>query len=53
MTRPTTIIGLAALIVVGIIIADLVTHPKGTTAAANGINTLAKTSVSGLLGKKP
>jgi len=53
MTRPTTIIGLAGLIVVGIIVADLVTHPSGTTAAANGINTLAKTSVSGLLGKKP
>ena len=53
MTRPTTIIGLAGLIVVGVIIADLVTHPGGTTAAASGINTLAKTSVSGLLGKKP
>jgi len=53
MTRPTTIIGLAALVVVGVIVADLVTHPAGTTAAANGINTLAKTSVSGLLGKKP
>ena len=51
MTRPTTIIGLAGLIVVGVIIADLVTHPGGTTAAANGINTLAKTSVQGLLGK--
>ena len=53
MTRPTTIIGLAGLIVVGVIIADLVTHPNGTRAAANGINTLAKTSVSGLLGKTP
>jgi len=53
MTRPTTIIGLAGLIVVGVIIADLVTHPAGTRAAANGINTLAKTSVSGLLGQKP
>lgn len=53
MTRPTTIIGLAGLIVVGVIIADLVANPAGTRAAANGINTLAKTSVSGLLGKKP
>lgn len=51
MTRPTTLIGLAGLIVVGIIIADLVTHKNGTTAAANGINSLAKTSVQGLLGK--
>ena len=53
MTRPTTLIALAGLVVVGVIIADLVTHPKGTTAAANGINNIAKTSVSGLLGKKP
>ena len=51
MTRPTTLIGLAGLIVVGVIIADLVTHKNGTTAAANGINQLAKTSVQGLLGK--
>ena len=51
--RPTSLIGLAGLIVVGVIIADLIVHPKGTTAAANGINNLAKTSVSGLLGKAP
>lgn len=48
--RPTTLIGLAGLIVVGIIVADLLTHPKGTTAAGNAINNLASTSVSGLLG---
>lgn len=53
MTRPTTLIGLAGLIVVGVIIADLITHPAGTTAAGNGINNLAKTSISGLLGKAP
>jgi hypothetical protein len=51
MTRPTTIIGLAGLIVVGVIIADFLIHPKGTTAAANGVNSLAKTSTSALLGK--
>lgn len=49
--RPTTLIGLAGLIVVGVIVADLITHPTGTKAAANGINTLARTSVNGLLGK--
>jgi hypothetical protein len=48
--RPTSLIGLAGLIVVGVIIADLIVHPQGTTAAANGINTLAKTTTSGLLG---
>lgn len=51
MTRPTTIIGLAGLIVVGVIIADFLIHPQGTTAAANGINNIAKTSTSALLGK--
>ena len=48
--RPTSVLGLAGLIVVGVIIADLIVHPEGTTAAANGINQLAKTSVGGLLG---
>lgn len=49
--RPTSLLGLAGLIVVGVIIADLVIHPTGTKAAANGINTLATTSTSALLGK--
>lgn len=51
--RPTTLIGLAGLVVVGIIIADLITHPSGTTAAGNAINNLASTSVAGLLGTAP
>lgn len=51
--RPTTIIGLAGLIVVGVIVADLIANPKGTTAAGNAINQLATTSVSGLLGTVP
>jgi hypothetical protein len=51
--RPTTLIGLAGLIVVGVIVADLIANPKGTTAAGNAINSLAKTSVGGLLGTAP
>lgn len=51
--RPTTLIGLAGLVVVGIIIADLIANPHGTTAAGNAINNLASTSVSGLLGTVP
>lgn len=51
--RPTSVIGLLGLVVVGIIIADLVVHPGGTKAATNGINNLAKTGTSGLLGKVP
>jgi hypothetical protein len=42
---------LAALIVGGIIVADVLTHPQGTAAASSGINTLWKSSVNGLLGK--
>lgn len=41
---------LGALIVGGIIVADILIHPKGTTAASNGINKLWGTSVNGLLG---
>jgi len=51
--RPTTVIGLAGLIVVGIILADVLIHPQGTTAAGNALNNLTKTSVSGLLGTVP
>ena len=51
--RPTTLIGLAGLIVVGIIVADLITHPSGTTAAGNAINQLASTATAGLLGTAP
>jgi len=42
---------LAALIVGGIIVADVLTHPQGTAAASSGVNTLWKSSVNGLLGK--
>ena len=51
MTRPTTLIGLLALIVVGVIGADLIAHPTGTKAAGNAVNSFWSTSVSGLLGK--
>jgi hypothetical protein len=48
--RPTTLIGLLGLIVVGVIAADAVNNPKGTTAAGNAVNSFWSTSVSGLLG---
>ena len=51
--RPTTLIGLAGLAVVGIIIADFVTHPDGTTAAGNAIVAIAKPTESALLGTPP
>lgn len=51
--RPTTALGLAGLIVVGIIAADFLIHPAGTKAAGNAVNTGLKTTVSGLLGSVP
>lgn len=50
--RPTTLIGLLGLIVVGVIAADMINNPKGTTAAGNAVNSFWGTSVSGLLGGK-
>jgi hypothetical protein len=50
--RPTTIVGLLGLIVVGVIAADAINNPKGTTAAGNAVNHFWSTSVSGLLGGK-
>lgn len=41
------------IIVVGVIIADVITHPKGTAAAANAGNTAWRSTLSGLLGKQP
>lgn len=48
--RPTTLIGLAGLVVVGVIIADFLIHPTGTQAAANGIVGIEKPSFNALLG---
>lgn len=48
--RPTTVVGLLGLIVVGVIAADMINNPKGTKAAGNAVNSFWSTSVSGLLG---
>jgi hypothetical protein len=50
--RPTTVIGLLGLIVVGVIAADAIQNPNGTKAAGNAVNQFWSTSVSGLLGGK-
>jgi len=49
--RPTTIIGLLGLVVVGVIVADFLIHPSGTIAAANGLVAIEKPSLNALLGK--
>jgi hypothetical protein len=51
--RPTTLIGLAGLVVVGIIIADFLIHPVGTTAAGNVLVNIAKPTEGALLGVAP
>lgn len=51
--RPTTLIGLAGLVVVGIILADFIAHPSGTTAAGNAIVSVVKPTEGALLGKAP
>jgi len=42
---------LAALVVGGIIVADILTHPAGTAAASKGISGITTPAISGLLGK--
>lgn len=44
---------LAALVVGGIIVADILIHPQGTAAASSGINGITRPAISGLLGKAP
>lgn len=51
--RPTSLLGLAGLVVVGIIIADFLIHPSGTTAAANGLVNVTKPAEGALLGTAP
>ena len=52
-TTPTTVIGLAALVVVGVMIADALAHPNGLTAAANGLVAVATPTYAALLGQAP
>jgi uncharacterized membrane protein len=47
----SSFISIVALIVGGVIVADILIHPAGTKAASDGLARLWSTSVSGLLGK--
>jgi hypothetical protein len=49
--RFTGFFGLLTLGVVGVIFADLLIHPDGTQAAANGIVGIEKPGLNALLGK--
>lgn len=48
--RPTSLLALAGLVVVGVIIANLSIHPEGTKAIANGFVSIEKPSLNALLG---
>lgn len=45
------VLNLAAMIVVGVGVANLVVHSQGTTALFNGLGSLWKMSINGLLGQ--
>lgn len=45
--------GAFTLVVVGVIVADILIHPAGTTAAANGVAGVLKPTYSALLGAHP
>ena len=51
--RPTTVIGLAGLVVVGLIVGDFLIHPQGSATAFNGLTALVIPSEQGLLGSTP
>ena len=49
--RVTGFFSLAGAVVLGVIAADFLTHPQGTTDLANGAVSVEKVGVNGLLGK--
>lgn len=44
------VFAIATLVITGVIIADILTHPSGVAAASTGINQLATSSFNALLG---
>lgn len=44
------IAGIATLVVIGTIVADILIHPEGTKQAANGISSILTPTYSALLG---
>jgi hypothetical protein len=47
------VFGLATLAIIGVIIADIAIHPDALKAGLQGVNQLAKTTFTGLLGSVP
>lgn len=53
MGRPTTVIGLLGLAIIGMIAADVLIHPDGTNAAGNAIVKIVTPTEQALLGTPP
>lgn len=51
--RPTSLLSLAGLVVVGIIIADALIHPPGVKQAGDSLVNILKPTYSALLGTPP
>lgn len=51
--RVTSMIGLAGLVVVGIMLADIIMHPTGTKAAGAVLTGIITPTEGALLGKAP
>lgn len=49
--RPTSVLALMGLIVMGVIVANFVANPDGTKAAGNAIVAVEKPTLNALLGK--
>lgn len=47
----SAIVVVISALITGVIIADILTHPTGTQAAANGIATVSRPALNALLGK--
>ena len=45
------IASIVSLVVVGIIVADILTHPAGVSAASAGATSISKPALNGLLGQ--
>lgn len=48
--RPTSVIGLLAFGVMGLIVADFLTHPTGTAALGTSVTSFTKTAGNQLIG---
>jgi hypothetical protein len=45
----SSIISLAVLVIAGVIVADILTHPTGTAAASSGLASIEKTNFNQLI----